>query len=67
MNAKKITITLKEVSLQLGINHMVVKEMIRSGRLPIGTVIRPEGSNHDRIIIPRKRWEAWKNKQDFES
>lgn len=67
MNEKKDTITLTEVAAELGMNTMFVKEMIKTGQLPIGIVFRPEKSTQDRIIIPRKRWEAWKNGNDIKA
>ena len=65
MNQKKDTVTMTEVANQLGTNPMMVKEMIKTGQLPIGIVFRPEGSKQDRIIIPRKRWEAWRDGRDI--
>lgn len=65
MNEQKMTVTLTQVAAELGMNTMFVKEMIRTGQLPIGVVFKPQGSNQERTIIPRKRWEAWRDGHDI--
>jgi hypothetical protein len=65
VNEKRDTVSLTEVAATLGVNKQYVKEMIRAQQLPIGIVFRAPGSSQDRIVIPRKRWEAWRNGQDL--
>lgn len=65
VNEKKDTVSLTEVAATLGVNKRYIKEMIRTQQLPIGIVFRAPESTQDRIIIPRKRWEAWCRGQDL--
>ena len=65
MNAKRNTVSAKEVADELGTTPMRIKAAIQTGALPIGIVIRNEGSTQDRVIIPRTRYEAWRDGADL--
>lgn len=54
-------ISVKEVAKEIGCSYEVVREAIRNGSLPIGFVGQVKGKC--RIIIPKSKWEAWKNSQ----
>lgn len=61
MKTKRLDIVpVNEVAAALGIAPMKVKSGIKNGTMPIGTVVREEGSSVERTVILKTRWEKWK-------
>ncbi len=59
------TLSIREVGSMLKIAPMKVKAGILNGTMPIGTVVNEAGSTKDRVIIIKKRFEAWVNAYDL--
>ncbi len=57
--------TAQEVAKRLGTSPMKLKSGILNGTLPVGAVLRDPGSTQDRIIIVKRRFEAWMNACDL--
>ena len=54
------TIPVAQVANEMRTNAMKIKSAILNHTMPIGAVMREEGSTHDRIIIFKTRWEKYK-------